>query len=222
MVHVHTISRIVLALLIAAGTVALAFYHESFTPSGVVDWVAGHAPWSAVVFVFAYALSSVFLLPGSIPTLVGGALFGPVLGTALNLMGATLGATLSFATGRYLAHDLVRRHAGPRVTALLQGSEQQGWRLVAFLRLAPVFPYFVVNYALGLTHLRAWTYIWASLVFMLPGTAAFTYLGWAGLASITDSDKLVHLIVASAVVGVVILGSGIWAQRNRRLNRETP
>jgi uncharacterized membrane protein YdjX (TVP38/TMEM64 family) len=96
----------------------------------------------------------VAFLPGAVFGLAGGALFGPVWGSLWNLIGATLGATLAFLAARYTAGDWVARRTGARLKALVEGVEAEGWRFVAFVRLVPLFPFNLLNYALGLTRIR--------------------------------------------------------------------
>jgi uncharacterized membrane protein YdjX (TVP38/TMEM64 family) len=110
----------------------------------------------------------------------GGALFGPVWGTLWNLIGATSGATLAFMIARYVASDWVAARAGERLARLIRGVEEEGWRFVAFVRLVPLFPFNLVNYAFGLTRIRLGEYVLASFVCMAPGALAYTYLGYAG------------------------------------------
>ena len=133
-----------------------------------------------IVFVLVYALGTVVFVPGSILTIVGGAMFGPLWGTLWNLSGATIGATLAFIIARYLASDWVAARAHNGLSQLMRGIEEERWRFVAFVRLVPVFPFNLVNYAFGLTQIRLGQYVIASLVCMAPGAFAFTYVGHAG------------------------------------------
>jgi rhodanese-related sulfurtransferase len=131
-------------------------------------------------------------------------LFGPVLGTFYNLTGATLGATLAFLIARYLAADWVRNKTGGRVKQLINGVEGEGWRFVAFVRLVPLFPFNLLNYALGLTRLRLLHYILATSLFMLPGTIAFTYLGYAGREAVAGGEGMIQKgLLALALLAVV-------------------
>src|SRR4029450_1069506 len=132
--------------------------------------------WACVVHVALFALGTVLFVPGALIGLAGGALFGPVWGTILNLMGATLGATAAFLVARYVGADWVRRQAGGRLARLVAGVEAEGWRFVAFTRLVPLFPFNLLNYALGLTRIPLRHYVLTSLICMAPGTLAFTRL----------------------------------------------
>jgi uncharacterized membrane protein YdjX (TVP38/TMEM64 family) len=200
-------NRLIRGLLLAGlgGGIALAMiYRDRFDGAALEAWVQEAGVAAPVLFMLIYALAAVLLLPGSVLTLAGGALFGPVLGTLYNLAGATLGATLAFLVARYLASDWVTRRAGGRVKQLINGVEGEGWRFVAFLRLVPLFPFNLLNYALGLTRIRLSHYVLASLVCMLPATVAFTYLGYAGREAVAGGGGLLQkALLALALLAVV-------------------
>jgi len=146
----------------------------------------------------------VLFLPGSVLTLVGGALFGPVWGTFYNLTGATLGATLAFLVARYLASGWVEQRTGGIFKKIKEGVEAEGWRFVALVRLVPLFPFNLLNYALGLTRIKLLHYIIASYVCMLPGALAYTYLGYAGREAISGGEGLIQKgLLALALLGLV-------------------
>ncbi len=196
--------RIALFLgLITAVTLAVV-YRERFDGAALEAWVQDAGPVAPLLFMLVYALAAVLFLPGSVLTLAGGALFGPVLGTVYNLAGATLGATLAFLIARYLASDWVAEKAGGRVKQLINGVEGEGWRFVAFVRLVPLFPFNLLNYALGLTRLRLSHYVLATLVFMLPAAVAFTYLGYAGREAVAGGEGMIQKgLLALALLAVV-------------------
>ncbi len=156
------------------------------------------------MFVVLYAVGAVLFLPGSIITLAGGALFGPVWGSVYNLLGATIGATLAFLAARYLASDWVARKAGGRLARLIAGVEDEGWRFVALVRLVPLFPFNLLNYALGLTRIRLLPYVVTSLVCMAPGGIAYTYLGHAGGEALAGGEDAVQTgLIALGLVAIV-------------------
>ena len=161
--------RLMILLLLAAGTAAAVVYRDRFDVATLQSWVEGSGAAAPLLFMLAYAVATVLFLPGSLLTLAGGALFGPLWGTLYSLTGATLGATLAFLVARYLAADWVTRKASGKLQQMIEGVENEGWRFVAFVRLVPVFPFNFLNYALGLTRIRLWHYVLASYVCMLPG-----------------------------------------------------
>jgi uncharacterized membrane protein YdjX (TVP38/TMEM64 family)/rhodanese-related sulfurtransferase len=184
--------RLLLALALAAGIALAVIYREHLDTAALTAWIAS-AGWAGpLVFMGIYAIATVFFLPGSLLTLAGGALFGPLWGTLYNLAGATLGAGLAFLVARYLAADWVQARSGGILKRLVTGVEAEGWRFVAFTRLVPVFPFNLLNYALGLTRIPFPAYLLASATCMLPGALAYTWLGYAGREAAAGGEGLIQ------------------------------
>ncbi len=194
--------RLLIALIIAAGITAVIVYREQLDITVMQNWIESAGAAAPLIFMLIYAVGTVFFFPGSILTLLGGALFGPVLGTFYNLAAATIGATLSFLVARYLASGWVEKKTGGRLKQLIVGVENEGWHFVAFVRLVPLFPFNLLNYALGLTRIKLSHYCLASFVFMFPGSAAYTYLGYIGKEAATGGEGLVQKIM----IGIALLG----------------
>ncbi len=184
--------RLGLFLVLATGIALAIIYRDQFNAEVLENWVKEAGAAGPVIYILIYAVGTVFFLPGSVLTLTGGALFGPVMGTFVNLTGATLGALGSFLIARYLAHDWVANKTGGRIKTLMDGVEKEGWRFVAFVRLVPLFPFNILNYALGLTRIKLMHYLVASYVFMLPGAIAYTYLGYAGREAIGGGEDVIQ------------------------------
>ncbi len=196
--------KIILIFVLVAGIGLAVVYRDKFDITALEIWINDAGILAPIVFMLVYALASVLFLPGSFLTLAGGALFGPVLGTFYNLTGATLGATLAFLISRYLASDWVEDKAGGKVKQLIKGVEGEGWRFVAFVRLVPLFPFNLLNYALGLTKIRFLHYLVATYIFMLPGAIAYTYLGYAGREALGGGEGLIQkVLIALALLAVV-------------------
>lgn len=199
-----TLLRLSLGLLLAAGIALAVVFREHFHGQALENWISNAGIAGPVLFMLIYALATIFFLPGSVLTLAGGALFGPVYGTIYNLTGATLGAGLSFLVARYLAADWVEKKTGGRLRQLKHGVESEGWRFVAFVRLVPLFPFNLLNYALGLTRIRFWHYLLATYVFMFPGGLAYTYLGYAGREALEGHSGLIQKgLLALALLAAV-------------------
>lgn len=198
------VRTLITLLLITAITVG-AVYREHFDVQLLQQWVNQAGWWAPVAFILIYIVATVLFLPGSVLTLAGGVLFGPILGVFYNLTAATIGAALSFLVARYLASDYVTAHIGGRLKQLINGVEAEGWRFVAFVRLVPLFPFNLLNYALGLTKIRFIEYLLATYIFMLPGAIAYTYLGYAGREAIGGGDGLIKtLLIALSLLAVVL------------------
>ena len=184
--------RIGLFVVLATGIALAVIYRDQFNAEALENWVNGAGAAGPVIYILIYALGTLFFLPGSILTLTGGALFGPLIGTFVNLTGATVGALGSFLVARYLAHDWVANKTGGRVKTLMDGVENEGWRFVAFVRLVPLFPFNILNYALGLTPIKLLHYVVATYIFMLPGAIAYSYLGYVGREAIAGGEGLIQ------------------------------
>ena len=105
---------------------------------------------------------------------------------------------------RYVASDWVAARSGERLGRLMRGVEEEGWRFVAFVRLVPLFPFNLVNYAFGLTRIRLGEYVLASFVCMAPGALAYTYLGYAGReAASGQAGQSARLVLALALLAAV-------------------
>ena len=142
------------------------------------DWVDSLGVWGPAVFVIGYALAVVAAAPGAILTLAAGAIFGVLEGTAYVFVAATLGASGAFLVARYLARGMIERrlNVSDRFDAIDRAVGNEGLKIVFLLRLSPVFPFNVLNYALGLSRIRFVDYLLAS-VGMIPGTLLYVYLG---------------------------------------------
>lgn len=144
------------------------------------QWVDGLGFWGPAVFVAGYAVAVVAFVPASLLTLAAGAIFGIAEGTVYVFAAATLGSSLAFLVSRYFARHAVERRLADnrRFAAIDRAVGVQGRRIVFLLRLSPVFPFNLLNYALGLTRVRFVDYLVASLG-MLPGTLLYVYSGKA-------------------------------------------
>lgn len=184
--------RIVLVLLVTVA-IALVTLNRDKLDLGFLDaWLSKAGIWAPLAYVAVFAAGTVVFAPGSLFSLAGGAMFGPVLGTFLNLTGATIGAGIAFLIARYLAGDWVRQRTGGKLKRLLDGVESEGWRFVAFVRLVPLFPFNLSNYAFGLTRIAFDAYVVTSFITMAPGALAYTWLGYAGREALGGNGSAIR------------------------------
>lgn len=143
-------------------------------------WVDSLGLWGPLVYVVGYAVATVAFIPGSLLTLAAGAIFGLARGTAIVFVGASLGACAAFLVSRYAARGWVERRleSRPRFQAIDRAVAGEGRKIVFLLRLSPVFPFNLLNYALGLTRVKFADYAVACLG-MLPGCFLYVYYGKA-------------------------------------------
>lgn len=174
------LARIVLALAVAAGIAWALTHRQVFETGAITATLNDLGVWAPAGFVALYALGTVLFFSGALLSLAGGALFGPVWGTLWNLLGAMLGATLAFLIARIIGAEWISQRLGGRLKRVIDGVEAEGWRFVALMRLVPLVPFNLLNYALGLTRISLAAYVLASAICMLPGAIAYTWLGYAG------------------------------------------
>jgi uncharacterized membrane protein YdjX (TVP38/TMEM64 family) len=177
---VERLRRLLLGLGILGIILALVFGGREL--AGVIPrfarWVQTQGSAGMVLFVLGYAAATVLFVPGSLLTLAAGAVFGLIKGTALVFIGATIGETAAFLIARYFARAQVeRRVAGDaRFEKIDRAIGQHGRKIVLLLRLSPLFPFNLLNYALGLTRVTVRDYVIASIG-ILPGTLLYVYAG---------------------------------------------
>lgn len=174
-------------LIIGAALAAWFLYLQDNLPI-FMEWVRDQGLWGAVIVGAAYAAATVLMIPGSIVTLMIGAIYGPWLGTALVSPASVLGATLAFLLGRNVFRASIEKkmEGSPKFTALQVAMEKEGFKILTLVRLSPIFPYTLVNYAFGLTRVKLSHYVLGSFLGMLPGTLMYVYLG----AAVGDITKL--------------------------------
>ncbi len=171
------LAKIAVGIAVLAGVIVLGREAGAYVPR-FAEWVDGLGLWGPVVFVIGYAAAVVGFVPGSILTLAAGAIFGLVEGTLYVFAAASLGATAAFLVSRYFARAAIERRieGDERFAAIDRAVGEQGRRIVFLLRLSPIFPFNLLNYALGLTQVRLADYVIAC-VGMLPGTILYVYSG---------------------------------------------
>jgi uncharacterized membrane protein YdjX (TVP38/TMEM64 family) len=194
------IAKILIGLVAVVGLVLLGRKAGALLPQ-FAEWVNGLGVWGPIVFVIGYALAAVAFVPGSILTLAAGAIFGLVWGAIYVFVAATLGASLAFLVSRHLARAAIEKKiaGNARFAAIDRAVGAQGRKLVFLLRLSPIFPFNLLNYALGLTKVSFTDYAVAS-VGMIPGTILYVYYG-----------KLAGDVAALAGGAAVQKGAGYYA-----------
>ncbi|MGA7800879.1 MAG: TVP38/TMEM64 family protein [Gammaproteobacteria bacterium] len=207
--------RMLVAAALAVAVTGALILRGHVDGASLRHWLDNAGGWGPLAFMASYAAATLVFFPGSVLTLAGGALFGPVWGTVYSLTGATIGATGAFLIARYLAADWVARRSGGRLRRLIDGVEAEGWRFVAFVRLVPLVPFNLLNFALGLTRIRLLHYVVASYVAMLPGAMAYTYLGYAGREALAGGQGLIQkgLLALALLAAVAFLPRFILRMR---------
>lgn len=171
------LSRIALIVVGLAALIVLGRQAGGYVPQ-FAQWVNSLGVWGPIVFILGYTVAAVAFVPGSLLTLAAGAIFGLAQGVVYVFIAAVLGSSAAFLVSRYLARAAIehRLASNARFAAIDRAVGAQGRKIVFLLRLSPVFPFNLLNYALGLTKVRFTDYLVAS-VGMLPGTLLYVYYG---------------------------------------------
>jgi uncharacterized membrane protein YdjX (TVP38/TMEM64 family) len=185
-----TVKQLVLLVVLLAGITCAVIWRSYLSVHQIQAFVIGLGRWGPVVFLLLYAIGPAFLVPGLPFDLAAGILFGPLWGTCYSLVGGTVGATVAFLAARTVGRDWTEEKLSGPLKKIKEGVDKGGWEFVAFVRLVPVIPFNLLNYALGLTRIRLVPYVLASFVFMAPATAVYVYAGWAGGEALTGEGTV--------------------------------
>lgn len=204
---------------IALAVMALAICAVLFPQNAplLLMWLNQVGYLTPILFLFIYCFATIFFLPTMILTFVGGALFGPVFGTLFNVIGATLGAICAFIISRYFLFEWVASKQNKKIKQLMTGVERWGWQFAALLRIVPIIPFNLVNYGLGLTHIKFSHYVITTIIFLIPLEIASTYCGYIGMDFLLHSSlvykKLCMLILTGIMVSFLIIP---WIKRKKK------
>lgn len=168
-------------------------------------WLHSYGVWFGLAFILCAALLMTLPIPSTIWVLIGGGLFGPWLGTVLNLLAMTASATLAFLLGRYWARAWIQRQSSRQLACLLRGVEQEEWRFVAMTRLIPIFPFAPTNFALGVTGLRLHRYVITTGIALIPNTLGYTWLGYATRQALAGAEQFVQWLMGGIALLAVIV-----------------
>lgn len=180
----------------------------------LVEFYATHTLAMVAGFMAIYIIQTALSLPGAaILSLAAGAIFGSLMGTLYAVIAASIGATLAFLVTRYLLRDLVLSRFGSRLEGMNRELEQRGFNYLLFLRLVPLFPFFLINLAAGLTRLPLRTFILGTLLGIIPGGFVFVNAG-ASLATITSLSGIAsaRVLGSFALLGLFALIPALYGR----------
>ena len=169
----------------------------------LLDFYSAHRLLTVAGFMTIYIVQTALSLPGAaILSLAAGAVFGSIMGTVYANIAATIGATLAFLVTRYLLRDIVLSRFGAKLEGINRELESRGFNYLMFLRLVPLFPFFLINLAAGLTRLPLSTFFFGTMLGIIPG--GFVYVN-AG-ASLATIDSLADVASPRVLGSFALLG----------------
>ena len=173
----------------------------------LLDYYTAHRLIMVAGFMMVYIVQTALSLPGAaILSLAAGAVFGPLMGTIYANIAATLGATMAFLVTRYLLRDAILNRFGGTLEGMNRELEERGFSYLLFLRLVPLFPFFLINLAAGLTRMPLRTFILATMIGIIPGGFVYVNAG-ASLATIDSLSGIAspRVLGSFALLGVFAL-----------------
>jgi uncharacterized membrane protein YdjX (TVP38/TMEM64 family) len=223
------LKKILILIIIAGLIVAVKFFHidRYLTLSflkGSLDSLKSlyesHRIMVITGYFIIYVLTTSLSLPGASPLgIAGGALFGFWTATIVVSFASTIGATLACLVSRFLLRDWIQNKFGDRIKKVNEGVEKEGAFYLFTLRLIPVFPFWLINLAMGLTKMSLFKFYWVSQIGMLPGTMVFVNAG-KELAKIESVKGILSpgLIISFTLIGIfpIMVKKLIALYRSRR------
>jgi len=184
------------------------------------EWILSVGALGPLVYILIYTVAVVLAIPGSVITIMGGILFGSVLGVITVSVGSTLGASLAFLVSRHVAREAIvqKFSVNKKFHHLDQLTKEHGAIIVAITRLVPLFPFNLLNYGFGLTHVPFWTYVFWSWLCMLPGTVLYV-VGADAVTSAISQGRVPWLLIGILVVTGAII-TVLVRQARKKLKTE--
>ncbi len=211
-----------IAALLVAGAVAAWRWRGLFDPRGLPALI-GANPLAPVAFLLIHIAGSLFFVPRTLLAVGAGLVFGMWWGIVWAALGSVTGAAAGFLAARYINAGFVERANATRLAALLAQVERGGWRAVALVRLVPIIPHSLSNYALGLTRLGLGSFAFGSLIGQFPLTVAYADLGAAGGQALLAGPDWRNAILWPSVIGIAalllslvipVMARAGWGRRN--------
>lgn len=204
---------VLLLLFCAAATVAMAHGLGGLDPAQMQRWLAQAGFWAPLIYVVVYVVATLLIMPSTALNLTGGAIFGVWMGTVWTSVGAIAAAVVAFAFTRTIGRDWMAQRLEGRWQSLDTELHDGGLFYMFAIRLLPLIPYGLVNFAAGLTSIRFRDYLIGTALGTVPGILPFVLLGSSGLAALQTGNVL-PLMFALGLIGLLVAGA-TWYRRHR-------
>lgn len=208
-----TYKKKLIYLLLLIMIIAIVFLFNNYwaiRPERIFTFVQNNKIIAPFLFIVFFAIMNITLLPTLPMNLGAGLLWGPFWGTLISVIGATCGASCSFIIARYLAHDYCKgKFQNPKLLRLLNVIGGNGWKVIAFVRLDPIFASGPLNYLFGITPIRFGTFIWSTAFFLIPPASIIAsvgyFIGWSVLSEESVKDVGHYITFIGALVTTVLI-----------------
>lgn len=198
--------NLIITLLVVLIVSSLLFINQtvlSVSPKDIKLWVLNFGLFAPVIFIFIYTIRPLILFPASVLSISSGLIFGAVAGTIYTVIGATLGAVLSFLLARKFGTAFIQKKINGKFERLEKNIEDKGFYYILFLRLIPLFNFDLISYLSGITRIKIYSFFLATFIGIIPGAFAYNFLG----SSVVSNDW--KRILISVVVFIIIIGLSV-------------
>jgi uncharacterized membrane protein YdjX (TVP38/TMEM64 family) len=202
-------------LICLLATVAMFWYLGRIDIDALQVWLRQWGWWAPFVYVILYVVATILVLPSTALNLTGGALFGPWLGLFWTSVAAILAAVIAFIFSRTIGREAVAKRLAGRWQAMDIEVQRGGVFYMFALRLLPIMPYGLVNFAAGLTSISFKDYLIGTSLGTVPGILPFVWLGSSGVRAVKTGDVW-PLLAALSLLALLVMGSTWYRQRRLR------
>ncbi|GAB4195763.1 MAG: hypothetical protein Fur006_42580 [Coleofasciculaceae cyanobacterium] len=190
------------------------FFLGGIDPRSLEVWLERAGIWAPLSYIALYTVATLLILPSTALNLTGGAIFGPWLGTLWTSIAAIIAAVVSFAFTRTVGRETIARRLAGRWQAMDAEMHQGGLFYMFAIRLLPIIPYGLVNFAAGLTSIRFRDYLLGTVLGTVPGILPFVMLGSSGLQAM-KTGNIWPLMGTLGLTGLLV-GGATWYRRRRQ------
>lgn len=183
-------------------------------PALLQAWLDQAGIWAPLIYITIYTIATILVLPSTVLNLTGGAIFGPWLGTLWTSIAAIIAAVVAFAFTRTVGREIIAQKLAGRWQSMDAEISQGGLFYMFAIRLLPIIPYGLVNFAAGLTSIRFRDYLIGTILGTVPGVLPFVMLGNSGLQA-RKTGNIVPLVGSLALIGLLVFGA-TWYRRRRQ------
>lgn len=190
--------------------------------SGLRAYLEGLGWWGYVIFILLSVVVAVFLLPGQFLAIVGGLAYGGFLGGLLTIIGASLGASISFIIGKYVAREyiLTRFGSDPTFQKIERGVKENGISFLVFTRLVPVFPFAIQSYAYAMTPMSVKKFSLISFLTMMPASFIYAFMASEIASKGVSMTLLIELTIAGILLALLAYLPKRISKKINQLNSE--
>ncbi len=209
---------LLLTVICIVATAIAVYFLGGIDPESIQTWLRKAGIWAPIIYIIIYSISTILLLPSTALNLTGGAIFGSWMGTVWTSIAAIIAAIIAFIFTRTVGREAIEKRLAGRWEAMDAEIRQGGMFYMSAIRLLPIIPYGLVNFAAGLTSVTFKDYLVGTMIGTVPGVLPFVMLGSSGLKALRTGDVL-PLIGALSLTGLLV-GGATWYRRHRSLSKK--